>query len=124
MTNLIIKSNYYECESLSIKTMSETITHLISIFKQSDEVEISAKIRLFLANEILPKAYVKYSECKSESKQNMKKTVEFIRNRLMKITYRDKNGNEYLRKICDLERIWIRELLQDILKTWSSVDSN
>ena len=117
-TSPVVESNVsvHVCELSFDRAICDAIQHLIAIFKQGDEIEISVEIRLFLANEIFPKAYVKYSECKSESKRNMMKTIEFIRNRLLRITYRSNDGKECLRKIPDLERIWIRELLQDIVK--------
>ena len=69
----------------NIQLIEQLIAAGLQVKIEEDEIEISVEIRLFLANEIFPKAYVKYSECKSESKRNMMKTIEFIRNRLLRI---------------------------------------
>lgn len=142
MTDIVVVKSNEECDlqtNLQEKTvndandandiMCDTVSHLIKVFGQPDDVEIPSKTRLFVANEILPKAYDMYVKFGNENgnknecsvKYEMRKTVVFIRKRLLKITHRDRYGVERLRKIADLERIWIKDLLKDILQTKTKI---
>lgn len=99
------------------RILKDKVVYLYHIFRQPDNIEVSLNDRLILANDILSQTYLMYS--KHKSKLNMMKTVEFIQKRIRNIGRSDGNGNVCLRHLSDLERIWVRELLENILETLS-----